>query len=78
VAEAIDRVSASGYPGRFLIHDDHVWCVSCRSRLSTRAIRWSLVEVVAAAEDTMMVGGFRCPVCRERGTAAAALSRLHG
>lgn len=69
VAEARARVAASGYPGRFEVDADRVWCESCHSHLSARDIRWRVVELVATPETMVVVGGIRCPICRVLGTA---------
>jgi len=73
VAEAVARIAAQGYPGRFEVTVGRVWCASCKSNVATKDVRWRVLEVVPGPGDVMVVGGIRCPICNERGTAATAL-----
>jgi hypothetical protein len=73
VAEAIARIAAQGYPGRFEVNVGRVWCASCHSNVATKDVRWRVLEVVSGAVEVTVVGGIRCPICHEFGTAATAL-----
>jgi hypothetical protein len=73
VAEAIGRIAAEGYPGRFEVTTGRVWCSSCQSHVATRDVRWRVLEVVPTPDQVTVVGGIRCPICGDRGTAATAL-----
>lgn len=73
MAEAIARIAAQGYPGHFQVTTGRVWCASCQSHVATKDVRWRVLEVVSGSDQTMVVGGIRCPVCSERGTAATVL-----
>lgn len=73
VAEAIARIAAQGYPGRFEVSTGRVWCADCRSHVSTKDVRWRVLEIVPTPDQMTVVGGIRCPICGVRGTAATAL-----
>lgn len=73
VAEAISRIAGQGYSGRFEVTVGRVWCGSCHSHVATRDVRWRVLEVVHGSLGVTVVGGIRCPICHEYGTAATAL-----
>jgi hypothetical protein len=73
IAAAIARIAEQGYPGRFEVTVGRVWCASCHSHVATKDVRWRVLEVVRGSAGVTVVGGIRCPICRERGTAATAL-----
>jgi hypothetical protein len=75
VDEAVARIAAQGYPGRFEVTAERVWCASCHSHVATKDVRWRVLEVVPGPIEVTVVGGIRCPICRECGTAATALAR---
>jgi len=77
VAEAIARIAADGYPGHFRVTGDRLWCASCRSNVSTHDVRWRVIEIVTGLHRMAVVGGIRCPVCSQRGTATTALDLLN-
>jgi hypothetical protein len=73
IAEAIARIASQGYPGRFEVTVGRVWCASCHSHVATKDVRWRVLEVVPGPLGVTVVGGIRCPICHECGTAATAL-----
>lgn len=76
IAEALARIAAGGYPGHFEVTRTHIWCASCRSTIATRDVRWRAIEIVTGPHGVSVVGGIRCPVCSERGTATTTLDLL--
>jgi len=77
IAEAIARIAADGYPGHFQVTRTHVWCANCQSNVSTQDIRWRVIEIVTGLHQMSVVGGIRCPICSERGTATTSLDLLN-
>jgi hypothetical protein len=73
IAEAVARIASQGYPGRFEVAVGRVWCASCHSHVATKDVRWRVLEVVPGPLGVTVVGGIRCPICHECGTAATAL-----